>query len=389
MESACRDINGTDETVGRTMVRHILHLSDVHLNISNSLNDSDSIKIPIAYGDDAPMSLLVSALDCAKKLLPNPDFFLYTGDHVVHGELSDEYLVKAVEKNVETMARYYSTLDSDMMLDITAIIGNTDTSPDYTMKVTNPQTENNSAIALISSAWKKTMSKSNLEWFNHCGYLAYALDDNLTVLTLNTLPYSPSHLPYTSNVPDQFEQFTWLNATFGSPMWNETYIKTYKWIVSQYTDIIKAQFFGHIHSIEFRLPLTNSLSAQFQQYGVTVNDDYADSSELVPLFMAAAISPMFLNNPAFMVWDFDDTIPGDYEACVSSTKASKLKRTSIIQHSSTSSSTGSLLYASTILCIVGGMAAAVAFALLTCRRNGDQEASKLLQHQRVQFAAIV
>ncbi|RMX67987.1 hypothetical protein DD238_000130 [Peronospora effusa] len=206
MESACRDIDGTDETVGRTTVRHILHLSDVHLDISKSLNDSDSIKIPIAYGDDAPMSLLVSALEYAKKLLPNPDFFLYTGDHVVHGELSDEYLVKAVEKNVETMARYYSTLDSDMMLDITAVIGTltqkelvylTDLNdreqcggPDYTMKVTSPQTEDNPAIALISSAWKKTMSKSNLKWFNHRGYLAYALDDNLTVLTLNTLPYS-------------------------------------------------------------------------------------------------------------------------------------------------------------------------------------------------------
>ncbi|CAI5722664.1 unnamed protein product [Peronospora effusa] len=191
MESACRDIDGTDETVGRTTVRHILHLSDVHLDISKSLNDSDSIKIPIAYGDDAPMSLLVSALEYAKKLLPNPDFFLYTGDHVVHGELSDEYLVKAVEKNVETMARYYSTLDSDMMLDITAVIGTlTQVRPDYTMKVTSPQTEENLAIALISSAWKKTMSKSNLEWFNHRGYLAYALDDNLTVLTLNTLPYS-------------------------------------------------------------------------------------------------------------------------------------------------------------------------------------------------------
>ncbi|CAI5706937.1 unnamed protein product [Peronospora farinosa] len=340
------------------------------------------------------------------------------------------------------MARYYSTLDSDMMLDITAIIGNTDTSPDYTMKVTNPQTENNSAIALISSAWKKTMSKSNLEWFNHCGYLAYALDDNLTVLTLNTLPYSPSHLPYTSNVPDQFEQFTWLNATLFEL---KTYIKTYKWIVSQYTDIIKAQFFGHIHSIEFRLPLTNSLSAQFQQYGVTVNDDYADSSELVPLFMRRQFpqsvdwKPLFNASHTYGVSSLNTSeisrfveraaadaelleqyyfnsraqshlqssrtdvscqaewlcsmywwsTAGDYEACVSSTKASKLKRTSIIQHSSTSSSTGSLLYASTILCIVGGMAAAVAFALLTCRRNGDQEASKLLQHQRVQFAAIV
>jgi sphingomyelin phosphodiesterase acid-like 3 len=49
-------------------------------------------------------------------------------------------------------------------------------------------------------------------------------------------------------------------------MWNETYIKTYKKIVSQYTDIVKAQFFGHVHSIEFRLPLSSSLSAQLERW---------------------------------------------------------------------------------------------------------------------------
>ncbi|EEY64161.1 sphingomyelinase phosphodiesterase, putative [Phytophthora infestans T30-4] len=314
-------------------VRHILHFSDVHLNISKSLNASDSAQIPVAYGDDAPIRLLVSALDYAKTLLPDPDFFLYTGDHAVHGELSNEYLTEAVEENVETMAKYYSTEDNATTLDITAIIGNADTSacPDYTMNVTDPETEENPMISLISGAWNNTMSRSNLDWFNRRGYLAYALDDNLIVITLNTLPYSPSHQPDTSNLPDPFGQFAWLNASLfelrdagklayivghippiidsyaGAPMWNETYIKTYKQIVSQYTDIIKAQFFGHVHSIEFRLPLSSSLSTQFQQNGVTVDDNYEDSSKLVPLFMTAAISPLFFNNPAFMVWDFNST----------------------------------------------------------------------------------
>lgn len=117
-----------DDAVAVVMVRHILHFSDVHLNISESLNVSDSAKIPVAYGDDAPISLLVSALDYAKKLLPDPDFFLYTGDHTVHGELSDKYLAEAVEENVETMAKYYSATDNGTTLDVTAILGNADTS---------------------------------------------------------------------------------------------------------------------------------------------------------------------------------------------------------------------------------------------------------------------
>ncbi|KAL4154878.1 hypothetical protein PRNP1_006992 [Phytophthora ramorum] len=496
--------SATNESVVVT-VRHILHFSDVHLNISESLNDSDSETIPAVYGDDAPISLLVSALDYAKKALPDPDFFLYTGDHVVHGELSGEYLAAAVEKNVEIMAKYYSAADNGTALDITAILGNADTSPDYTMNVTDPETEENPSIALISGAWEDTMSSSNLDWFNHRGYLAYALDENLIVITLNTLPYSPSHLPDTSNMPDPFEQFEWLNASLaelrtsgklayivghippiidsysGAPMWNETYIKTYKQIVNEFTDVIKAQFFGHVHSIEFRLPLSSSQDPLFEKNGMTADEDYGDSSDLVPLFMVAAISPIFLNNPAFMIWDYDastydildfavyggnissatqnvDWKPlfkasteydvsslntseitnfveraaanaqlleqyyynskaqsrlqsscmgatcqaewlcslywwstvADYDACVASTETAKSKGSSPTQLS-ISSSAGSLLYASAAI-IVGGMAATVVFVLIAsrmCRCGGDQEAAKLLQRQRVHFAAMV
>ncbi|GMF45726.1 unnamed protein product [Phytophthora fragariaefolia] len=171
-------------------VGHILHFSDVHLNISATLDANDSAAIPVAYGDDAPTNLLVSALEYAKRLLPEPDFFLYTGDHVVHGDLTDEYLAAAVEENVEIMAKYFAATDNGTTLDITAIIGNSDTSPDYTMNVTDPETEENPNIALISAAWKDTMSPSNLDWFNRRGYLAYALDVNVIVITLNTLPYS-------------------------------------------------------------------------------------------------------------------------------------------------------------------------------------------------------
>ncbi|KAE9030659.1 hypothetical protein PR003_g10160 [Phytophthora rubi] len=494
-----------DDDAEVTNVRHILHFSDVHLNISKSLNANDSAAIPAAYGDDAPTSLLVSALEYAKQLLPEPDFFLYTGDHVVHGELSNEYLVEAVEENVETMAKYFAASDDGTALDITAIIGNADTAPDYTMNVTDPETEENPAIALVSTAWESTMSKSNLDWFNRRGYLAYALDDNVIVITLNTLPYSPSHLPDTSELPDPFEQFEWLNASLselrssgklayivghippiidsysGEPMWNETYIKTYKQIVSQYADIIKAQLFGHVHSIEFRLPLSSDQFALFEQNGVAVDADFGDSSQLVPIFMVAAISPIFLNNPAFMIWDYDATTyeirdftvyggnissttqdvdwkqlfkasteygvsslntsemssfarraaadgelleqyyynskaqsrlqpscmdttcqaewlcslywwssTTDYEACVESTASVKSQRSSSIQ-GSVSSSAGSLLYASAAI-ILGGLIATVVLVLFTskvCRRGGDREATKLLQRQRVHFAAIV
>ncbi|KAG2816832.1 hypothetical protein PC110_g11164 [Phytophthora cactorum] len=97
------------------------------------------------YGDDAPITLLTSALEFAKKLMPDPDSFLYTGDHVVHDDLTD-FLAETVETNVKTMARYYATEDNETNLDVTALLGNADTSPDYTMSVTDPEAETNPSI---------------------------------------------------------------------------------------------------------------------------------------------------------------------------------------------------------------------------------------------------
>ncbi|KAL3674665.1 hypothetical protein V7S43_000605 [Phytophthora oleae] len=294
-------------------VKHILHFSDVHLNISKSFNATESEAMVFEYGDDTPITLLTSALEFAKKLMPDPAFFLYTGDHVVHGDLTDDFVAETVKTNVQTMAHYYATENNDTSLDITALIGNADTAPGYTMAVTDPETETNPSITLISKAWQETLPKSNLDWFNHRGYLTYDLDEKLVVLTLNTVPYSPNHSPDTTNMSDPFGQFAWLNETLlelrnagkfayvvghippiidsyrGAQMWESEYIATYKSIVTQFADIIKAQFFAHVHSIEF--PRTRS----------------SGRCRACAVVMSAAISPIYGNNPAFMTWDFDAT----------------------------------------------------------------------------------
>ncbi|KAL4102613.1 hypothetical protein PRIC1_006357 [Phytophthora ramorum] len=314
-----------DEEVG---VKHILHFSDVHLNISETLDANESAEIPVEYGYDAPISLLVSALEYAQQVLPNPDFFLYTGDHAVHDTPSDEYLAEAVKVNVETMAQYFSG-SSNETLNATAILGDTDTK-NYTMNITDPTTEENPTIEVVSPAWNDSLTASNLKDLNTRGYLSYQLDENLLLLTLNTVPYSPKHTPDTSNETDPFAQFAWLNATLaglrngnkfayiaghippiidaqdGSPMWEASYIDAYKNIVTEYADVVKAQIFGHTHSVEFRLPLTADMESQSPEDVIAV-DASSESSALVPLFMSAAISPIFYNNPAFMVWDFDAT----------------------------------------------------------------------------------
>lgn len=62
--------------------------------------------------------------------------------------------------------------------------------PDYYMEVTDPETETNPSIELISHAWKHSLSTTNMDLLDRRGYLSYAVDDKLHVITLNTVPYS-------------------------------------------------------------------------------------------------------------------------------------------------------------------------------------------------------
>ncbi|KAF1776837.1 Metallo-dependent phosphatase-like [Phytophthora cactorum] len=262
---------------------------------------ADNARIPIRYFQDAPLPLLESALLYAKEhVVADPELFLYTGDHAAHGLFTDEYIAKTGQEG---------------RLEATAIIGNADGNPDYHMEVTDPETESNPSIELISEVWEDSLTAANMDLLNRRGYLSYALDGKLHVITLNT----PSHLPDTSKNPDPFGQFAWLDKTLaelqsagkfayiaghvapivdsygGNPQWHSKYIVKYKNIVGKYADVIKAQFFGHVHSVEFRVPVT-SLD------GPTGEDD---TFQLLPMYITGSISPLFGNNPSFMVWDYD------------------------------------------------------------------------------------
>lgn len=217
--------------------RQLLHFSDVHLNLSVSLDPRESAAMRMHYFEDAPLVLLQSALAFAQKVAPSPDFFLYTGDHVAHGLFSDEYIAATLEKNVKTIEKFFPPADFGRtdnsehggvarVKETTAIIGNADGSayhvsflatgrvratesdrlshsvcayvcgyvcasdPDYFMEVTDPNAHTNPSIEKVSKVWSSSLSASNFKAFNRRGYLTYELADKLHVLTLNTVPYS-------------------------------------------------------------------------------------------------------------------------------------------------------------------------------------------------------
>lgn len=301
-------------------VGRILHFSDVHLNISDQLFAGDDSRIPIRYFQDTPLSLFESALLYAKEhVLADPELFLYTGDHVAHGLFTDNYIAQAVKSNVRVIEKHFPQKNRVGVREVTAIIGNADANPDYYMELTNPETELNPSIQLISEVWKNSLSAANMELLNRRGYLNYALDDRLELITLNTIPYSPNHLPETSEELDPFGQFSWLEQTLaklqiagkfayiaghiapiidsygGNPQWHPKYIVKYKSIVGKYAQVVKAQFFGHVHTIEFRVPVLS----------LDVPTEANSTFQLMPIYITGAISPIFGNNPSFMVWDYD------------------------------------------------------------------------------------
>lgn len=185
--------------------------------------------------------------------------------------------------------------------------------PDYEMLITDPTSELNPTLMAISDAWKDFLTRDEMEDFNRHGYMSFAIDERLVLITLNTVPYSPLHTPKSSEVKDPFGQFEWLEKQLeiirsenqfayvcghvppivdsygGKPQWEVQYIRTYKRIVGAFSDVIKAQLFGHVHSVEMRLPI--------QKQGL--------SMQTTPLFTAGSISPLFGNNPSFIVWEYD------------------------------------------------------------------------------------
>jgi sphingomyelin phosphodiesterase acid-like 3 len=251
-------------------------------------------------------------------VLKDPNIFLYTGDAVAHRRHNASVLSASVRQSVDMMRKYFNVKN------VTAILGNADCCKhvntikydtiffflvnDYEMFITDPANGTNPTIGMVDAPWQDTLSAEHFKEFDTRGYLWYALETNLVMISLNTVPYSIKHAPLTTYLEDPFGQFAWLenllaqvraNNSFayivghippiidsfaGQSQWNVEYILRYKDIVKQYPDIIKAQFFGHVHNIEYRIPIENP-------EGVLG----------APLFAAGAVSPYFGNNPSFVV----------------------------------------------------------------------------------------
>lgn len=111
-------------------------------------------------------------------------------------------------------------------------------------------------------------------------------------MTLENLKIQGKFAYITGHIPPIVDSFT------NEPQWQVSYIERYKKVVGKYSNVVKAQLFGHVQSVEVRVPPAKSVASSS-----TSSAD--DCFQLMPLFVSGSISPYFTNNPSFMVWDYD------------------------------------------------------------------------------------
>jgi sphingomyelin phosphodiesterase acid-like 3 len=300
--------------------RSFLWFSDIHLDpyygtdqavIHDKVMFEENCKSPdkllqYPYGDfgcDAPPLLLQSLLESAAHI--KADFVIITGDLCRHG--NEELLpcpMNATQDILQNVSRLLRQHLGDT-IPIVPSIGNNDVTPDYYLDIDNPR----EMIQMISHGLSPLFleqTDEGVKQFEKGGFYAHNVTDTITVLSLNTILYSINRQP-PRTVKDPLDQFAWMEQqlqlannsnhrqiyivghippTIGSyrhtQLWQEDYLERYYQIVHAYSDIIKGQLFGHIHTDEFRV------------HGI------------FPLFLTSSFTPIYGSNPSYRVVTYDN-----------------------------------------------------------------------------------
>ncbi|KAK6753524.1 hypothetical protein RB195_012862 [Necator americanus] len=306
------------------------HLQDFHLDVDYSINGDNKKMCHYEgstgdgklgeYGDymcDAPQSLVMYALKEAKRLFPNPDLIIWTGDNIPHIDNYDwDYVNNVLNITTEALFSEFPNVT------ILPTFGNHDYSPANAFDKSSVLYEKGWEL------WEKQINATEKDRFLLGGYYKHHLG-NTSILMLNTNLYYKPNKAYDNftNKEDPADQFAFMetelkaaskcrknpspkcsstvhivahiapgvfertpNFTWFRDPYNEKFLK----LVVDYSDVIGMMIFGHHHTDTFHL----------------VKDDSGKAVGF--LLMSPAVTPWFsslegagANNPAFRVYDVD------------------------------------------------------------------------------------
>jgi len=249
------------------------------------------------------------------------EFVLFTGDYARH---STEQFPNPWANVTETIHNVSVIIKNEVKAEIVGYpsvnvsqgfgtLGNNDSPGNYYINITTDDAKNpwiSSVAGALTSAG--VMAKDQASEYSYGGFFEEELG-GLTIVQLNTIVWSTAHKPEAKLPPeDPFLQFSWLRSrleaaandnrtvwivghippgieTFGyTELWKPIYVKKYLEIVQDplVGPVVAAQLFGHTHKEEFRI-LPNAPAGAG------------------PMFITAALSPIYYNNPPFRYFEYD------------------------------------------------------------------------------------
>lgn len=288
-------------------------ITDLHYDFTYGLNsDAESCRhvIPFKqlgkYGDydcDTPWIMLNETIYNMKKIAPNVDFIIWTGDSVMHTR-RPENLVLNETVNIDTV-RKITNLITDAFPDVPLIptVGNHDFFPDAQTSA--------SMLDDFANVW---FNESGLyTMFRKGGYYSVKVAPKLRLINLNTiLYYKRNKIVNPTTDLDPAGQFDWLEKELhssrnenkkvfitghippgllpnGKSWFPANYNERFIQIIQEYADVINAMFFGHDHATIFKIITSNGKGS-------------------VPVLIAPSVTPWtykYNHNPAMWLVTYD------------------------------------------------------------------------------------
>jgi len=269
-----------DESVGM-----FLHVSDVHYkedydpSRSSPCDDRGDVANTSApfgrYGCDSSPSLVESLISTIGNIASSANFIIMTGDVSKHGHESGEAI-----KSVEHVYNLFDKLPNNP--EIVSAIGNNDMPIDYCLGGTDDCGEPDEAVYKELSEIYDLAAEED-KTFEIGGYYSRSLSNNTEIIVLNTVLYSTSRPNSDSSVcltdPDPKGQWKWLDTQLAAAkennktvlvtshippglafrsesmslndLWYHCYTTNFLELERNYTGVIQANIFGHLHHPEF------------------------------------------------------------------------------------------------------------------------------------------
>lgn len=242
-------------------------------NNTNTKPSNTTIKDPAGkwgnYKCDAPMILIQTMLKEMAAVEPNPDFIVWLGDNVKHDiwEQTKEENLQATFNCTQFIKQAFPNTR------VIPIFGNHEAYPTDQFA---PPPGMDWLYSSLAQYWKDWLPEDALASFLYAGYYQTTTDDGLLVLALNMMYCDPLNFYLQQNSSkDPGNQLQWLEGALtqaqaidqkvliiahippgmelkaGPPNCLPEYSSEYATIISNFSDIIIGQLYGHTHEDNF------------------------------------------------------------------------------------------------------------------------------------------